>query len=312
MSEDISKEEIPHPASAPESDEVVDDIEKNKDVAAFSYVLVFAPVLLITRRDSMFIKFHALQAVYLGFFCVLFAILPGRLSYLNIIIVAGALMGFLEAQGGHYYKIPVVSDLIGRKISLQLVYEKVKWFFLRVGNTIKRIFTEGPGFAIRETSDAISRVRGVDVLRVNSRVDHLDEKINGAEKTVRFLERELLLEKYLKSGALSELSEKEKKELLEAQKMVLGIGKKVKENASSGSVSWMNENGEVIAGAFSKNAFWIYFSLPSEAFQSVLGKEKCERISFGSWNGIKVTEENFSALLPVVKTLSEHTFVPRS
>ncbi|MBI5415101.1 hypothetical protein HZA38_06350 [Candidatus Peregrinibacteria bacterium] len=169
-----------------------DDIEKNKDIAAFSYILIFAPILLISRRDSDFIKHHALQALYLGFFFVIFAMLPWGLNYLNILIVAGALMGFLEAQAGRYYKIPVVSDLIVRKITLESTFQKLKNFVFKIGNILRRIFTEGPGFAVRETAEAIEKARGIDALRVHSEVEEVRKVLEKTNEKLKVLETDLI------------------------------------------------------------------------------------------------------------------------
>lgn len=167
------------------------DIEKNRDIAAFSYILIFAPVLLITRRDSAFIKHHALQALYLGFFLVLFMILPGKLSYLNIIVAAAALMGFLEAEAGHYYKMPIVSDMIQRNITLSVLWNKIKNFVLWIINVIKRMFTDGPGFAIRGTASAIEKARGVDALKVNAKVEDLKKQVQDLQQTIQRLEQKM-------------------------------------------------------------------------------------------------------------------------
>jgi uncharacterized membrane protein len=164
------------------------DIENNRDIAAFSYILIFAPILLVTKKESPFIRHHALQAVYLGFFFVIFALLPGKLSYVNIIIVAGALMGFLEAQAGHYYKMPVISDLIVKKITLQVAWNKLRQFFKRLWNVIQRVFTEGPGVAVRGTAHAIEKARGIDALAVNKKVEDLEKEIRNLQQKIDTLE----------------------------------------------------------------------------------------------------------------------------
>lgn len=167
------------------------DVVKNKDLAAFSYILVFAPVLLMTRRESKFIQFHALQALYLGVFFILFALLPGKLTYLNVLVVAGALMGFLEAQAGHFYRMPIVNDLIVRKITLQNVFEKCKNGVSYILNIFRRIFREGPGFAIHGTVNAVEKIRGIDTLKVNSKVEDLKSEVEDLEEKVSVLEKKV-------------------------------------------------------------------------------------------------------------------------
>ena len=167
------------------------DVEKNRDLAAFAYILVFAPILIITRRDSPFIRHHALQALYLGVFFVIFALLPGKLTYLNILVVAGALMGFLEAQAGHLYRLPIISDLIVRQVTLQSIFDRIKRGLRRIGNIFQRLFSEGPGFAIRGTVTAVEKARGIDALKVNTKVEELKSEVEKLQEEVVLLEKKV-------------------------------------------------------------------------------------------------------------------------
>lgn len=97
------------------SEEEILDIEKNKETAAAAYTLLFAPILLITRRDSSFIAFHAKQGLVLGVLFLLLWWLGDFISlfrYSTVFILFAGVIGFLQAIGGHKYAIPVVSEII--------------------------------------------------------------------------------------------------------------------------------------------------------------------------------------------------------
>lgn len=63
------------------------DIQNNKDIAAFSYIWIFSVLVLFSRKDSQFIQFHARQALILFIFSVLFYLIP-ILRYANVLVVA--------------------------------------------------------------------------------------------------------------------------------------------------------------------------------------------------------------------------------
>jgi len=76
-----------------------DDIQVNKDIAAFSYVWVFSVIILWSRRDSPFVQFHAKQAVVLFIMSVFFYLVPiPKFHYLNLFVVAAMITGFINAN----------------------------------------------------------------------------------------------------------------------------------------------------------------------------------------------------------------------
>lgn len=89
------------------------DIEKNKLIAAFSYVWILFLIPLLLKRDSKFVQFHAKQGM------ILFAIevvvsfiawipLIGWALFAAVILVA--IIGFIKAYSGEYWKGPFIYE----------------------------------------------------------------------------------------------------------------------------------------------------------------------------------------------------------
>ncbi|MFH0955918.1 MAG: hypothetical protein V1801_01735 [Candidatus Falkowbacteria bacterium] len=92
------------------------DIEKNKTVAALSYVWILFLIPLLGKKNSKFCQFHAKQGLIL---CLLSFLswfpLIGWLLGLAIIVIA--IMGILKCLEGAWWKIPYIYDL-SKKINL--------------------------------------------------------------------------------------------------------------------------------------------------------------------------------------------------
>lgn len=86
------------------------DIEKNKELAALSYLWIFSVILFLARRDSPFIKWHARQGVLLFFISIGLWLFP-FLRLTEIFVLALMILGFIEAAQGHLYHIPLIGDI---------------------------------------------------------------------------------------------------------------------------------------------------------------------------------------------------------
>ncbi len=97
-----------------------------KTQAAVSYFLLFAPILYVNRNDSPFIQFHALQAtVLLAAFIIIWLLgdLFFLIHYLNFAVVGACVVGFIQAQNGKMYKIPLVSTVVAEGISPRKIWK---------------------------------------------------------------------------------------------------------------------------------------------------------------------------------------------
>ena len=123
----------------PETDEQK-DIRMNKDVAAFSYIWIMSVVIFASRKDSKFIQFHSRQAVVLFLASIIAAIIPFIGKYLVMLVVAGMLLGFINAAQGHYADVPFAGDLAKGKLSVNDVLKMATAAMHRLVSMIKSTF----------------------------------------------------------------------------------------------------------------------------------------------------------------------------
>lgn len=90
------------------------DIEKNKDVAAFSYVWVMSVIVYIARRDSAFVRFHARQAMILFVLSIPIWFIPYLGRYLELLILGEAVLGFMAAAQGEWKQLPLVGRFVAK------------------------------------------------------------------------------------------------------------------------------------------------------------------------------------------------------
>lgn len=87
------------------------DIATNKDMAALSYVWILSVILFFARKDSPFIRYHSKQAMILFIISIPIWLIPFIGHFLILIIVAGNLIGFINAANGLYADVPFVGQL---------------------------------------------------------------------------------------------------------------------------------------------------------------------------------------------------------
>lgn len=109
------------------------DIEKNKELAALSYVWLFSIVILLARKDSPFVQLHARQGTILFFLSILLWPM-GSLRYLEFLLLGLMVLGFIEAGMGHIYRLPVIGDLAEGNLN------SIKNAFKKMGHAVISIF----------------------------------------------------------------------------------------------------------------------------------------------------------------------------
>ena len=86
-------------------------------IAAISYLWILSIIILLVKKDSDYVKFHARQGVVLFAASVILSIatlVPFVIfiSWIgNLVILVAVIVGFIQALGGKRYKLPVVGDL---------------------------------------------------------------------------------------------------------------------------------------------------------------------------------------------------------
>ncbi len=80
-------------------------------MAALSYVWILSVILFFARKDSPFIRYHSKQAMILFIISIPIWLIPFIGHFLILIIVAGNLIGFINAANGLYADVPFVGPL---------------------------------------------------------------------------------------------------------------------------------------------------------------------------------------------------------
>lgn len=115
------------------------DIEKNKDVAAMSYIWILSVVVLFARRDSPFAQYHARQGLWLFVISIPLWLIPGIGHLLELIVLAGMIIGFINAAQGREHDVPIVGQLAKGTLTLRDIWKKLvaavahAWGVLRKG-----------------------------------------------------------------------------------------------------------------------------------------------------------------------------------
>ena len=111
------------------------DIKDNKDLAAMGYVWIFSIIILLARRESPFIQLHARQGLVL--FLMSLVLWPLEITrYLEFVVLALALLGFIQAATGKEYRIPVIADIAEGKIGIK----DLKRYWYNVKHTTIKLF----------------------------------------------------------------------------------------------------------------------------------------------------------------------------
>lgn len=96
------------------------DVEKNKNMAALSYIWILCLVPLLLKKDSKFAQFHAKQGLVLFIIELIAGLLVwfplfGQLLMLALIVIA--VMGVIKALNGEWWKMPIIYEW-SKKINL--------------------------------------------------------------------------------------------------------------------------------------------------------------------------------------------------
>ena len=96
------------------------DVEENRLVAALGWIWVFSVVILLIKKDSPFVQFHARQGfvlflVHLVLWMAL-VVLLGQLFWplrqiLNLVYFVVIVVGFVQAVRGKWWQIPVIGSI---------------------------------------------------------------------------------------------------------------------------------------------------------------------------------------------------------
>ncbi|NOS67126.1 MAG: hypothetical protein HOO67_02055 [Candidatus Peribacteraceae bacterium] len=124
--------QIQPPPAAPAPVSEKDDIEQNKDIAAFSYLWIMSVVVYFLKRKSPFVRFHAKQAMVLFLLSVIFLFIPIVSKILELGVLALMVLGFINAAQGHKKDIPIIGPLSRGEISLREAWKQIVDYVARL------------------------------------------------------------------------------------------------------------------------------------------------------------------------------------
>ncbi len=93
------------------------DVADNKDLASLGYVWILSIVVLLSRRDSPFVRFHARQGTALFVLTLLVWPIPYVGKLLEFLILMLCAAGFLNAAQGQWKELPIVGPLSRGSVS---------------------------------------------------------------------------------------------------------------------------------------------------------------------------------------------------
>ena len=130
--------ENPQNPQMPETDEQK-DIKLNKDVAAFGYIWIMSVVVYASRRDSKFVQFHSKQGIVLFLLTLPVSVIPFIGKYLLLLIVAGMLLGFINAAQGQKRDVPFAGPLSRGELTLEGVTKIITLWYQRIAQAFSSL-----------------------------------------------------------------------------------------------------------------------------------------------------------------------------
>ena len=90
------------------------DIEENKVLAGLSYLWLLSIIMLLVKKESPFVQFHAKQGLVLFIASIICAIIPIVGWMASIVVIVFVIMGLVNALSGKAYQIPLVYKLASK------------------------------------------------------------------------------------------------------------------------------------------------------------------------------------------------------
>lgn len=234
------------------------DIAKNREVAAFSYLLILSPVLLFTRRDSHFIQFHARQATFLFVAAIIFAQLSTPWSWMNFFVLAICLTGFIQANFGAEWRAPVVANIIETGVNGDRIWKGLVHYF----GILKQVFVHSKKEKKKEPE--MPNIPTETATNVSGVLAQQNEVLRFQRERISFLERELLLVNILRKNGVNEFSQKEKDTIRNyTQELANAVSKNAKIEIDPAFMDIQYQDEEILFGGFDKTekTAWVYSTI---------------------------------------------------
>ncbi len=107
----MDEQTIPTPNPAPNANHSVNDVDENKDIAALGYAWILSLFVYYLKKDSPFVRFHAKQGIVLFILSIVVWAIPIVGRFLELLILALCVLGFLGAAQGQWKDLPIIGDM---------------------------------------------------------------------------------------------------------------------------------------------------------------------------------------------------------
>lgn len=89
-------------------------MEKNKALAAISYIWIVSLIMLLVKKDSPFVQFHAKQGFVLFIASIILGFIPIIGWILSLVVFVLAIVGLVSALQGKWTKLPGISAVAAK------------------------------------------------------------------------------------------------------------------------------------------------------------------------------------------------------
>ncbi len=134
----------PPPPAAPAPVSDTEDIERNKDIAAFSYLWIMSVVVFFLRRNSPFVRYHAKQAMLLFAISIVVLFVPIISRLLELGVLALMVLGFIHAAQGQRKDIPIIGPLSRGETSIRDAWKQIIDGMLKIVEFVKSFTVKKP------------------------------------------------------------------------------------------------------------------------------------------------------------------------
>jgi uncharacterized membrane protein len=126
------------------SPDVNQDVEKNKDLAAFSYVYVMSVVLYVLKgKESPFIRYHSRQAMILFVLAIIVWFVPVIGSFLELVLLGAMVYGFFNAAQGLRNDVWLIGPLSRGEMSLRQAWKQLVEASVRMLHAFRSGMSDG-------------------------------------------------------------------------------------------------------------------------------------------------------------------------
>jgi uncharacterized membrane protein len=115
----------PVPALPPAAVHDPQDVQDNKDIAAFGYLWVMSVIIFFIKGKSPFVRYHSKQAMLLFVLTIPLWFIPfvGRILVLAVLCLMA--LGFINAAQGQWKDVPVFGPLSRGEITLRQAWRQI-------------------------------------------------------------------------------------------------------------------------------------------------------------------------------------------